>query len=156
MKIKALIMDVDGTLTDGGIYLDSQGNELKKFNVKDGYAIAKILPQFNIVPIILTGRKSDIVEKRCRELGIKHIIQGSINKVIDMRDALAELSILPEDTMYIGDDINDLECMKIVSLKACPADAAKEIKNICDYVSQKEGGQGAVRDIVDWLDFNWR
>lgn len=77
MKIKALIMDVDGTLTDGGIYLDVNGNELKRFNVKDGYGIKNILRDRDIIPIILTGRESEVVKRRCQELGVEYIIQGS-------------------------------------------------------------------------------
>lgn len=148
-------MDVDGTLTDGGIYLDCQGNEFKKFNVKDGYAIGNILPYRNITPIVLTGRESDIVIRRCRELGIKHIIQGSKDKIMDLEQILKSLSISLEETMYVGDDLNDMECMQAVGKCACPNDAVDEIKNICDYVAKKEGGCGAIREIIDWVNINW-
>lgn len=128
MSIRAIVMDVDGTLTDGGIYLDDRGNEFKKFDVKDGYAIHDILPSMNIIPIILTGRKSEIVKRRSQELGIQYVIQGSKNKIEDMKDILSKLSISLEDTVYIGDDLNDLECMKMVGISACPNDAVDEIK----------------------------
>lgn len=153
--IKALIMDVDGTLTDGGIYLNSNGEEIKKFNVKDGYAINSILPKLNIIPIVLTGRESDIVKRRCEELKISIVIQGSKDKVHDMLKVLNDLSISLNDTVYIGDDLNDLECMKMVGISACPSDAVKEVTGICKYVAQKEGGAGAVREIIDWINYNW-
>lgn len=142
-------MDVDGTLTDGGIYLDNNGNELKKFNVKDGYAISTILPQYGIEPIVITGRKSEIVRKRCEELNIKRVVQGSKDKVYDMKIILNELAISMEETVYIGDDMNDIDCMKLVGVCACPNDAVDEIKKICDIVAQKKGGYGAVREIID-------
>lgn len=149
MKIKAIVMDVDGTLTDGGIYLDNNGNELKKFNVKDGYAISTILPQYGIEPIVITGRKSEIVRKRCEELNIKRVVQGSKDKVYDMKIILNELAISMEETVYIGDDMNDIDCMKLVGVCACPNDAVDEIKKICDIVAEKKGGYGAVREIID-------
>lgn len=142
-------MDVDGTLTDGGIYLDNNGNELKKFNVKDGYAISTILPQYGIEPIVITGRKSEIVRKRCEELNIKRVVQGSKDKVYDMKIILNELAISMEETVYIGDDMNDIDCMKLVGVCACPNDAVDEIKKICDIVAEKKGGYGAVREIID-------
>ena len=153
--IKALIMDVDGTLTDGGIYLTSNGEEIKKFNVKDGYAINNMLPKMNITPIILTGRNSDIVKRRCKELNITIVIQDSKDKVHDMMRVLNELSISLKETVYIGDDLNDIECMKLVGICACPCDAANEVKNICTYVAEKGGGAGAVREIIDWIAYNW-
>ena len=149
MTIKALIMDVDGTLTDGTIYLDNNGNEMKKFNVKDGYAINIILPEYDIVPIVITGRRSEIVRKRCEELNIKKVVQGSINKVNDMKLILNDLSISMEETAYIGDDMNDIECMKLVGLCACPNDAVNEVKKICDIVAEKNGREGAVREIIE-------
>lgn len=151
MKIKAIIMDVDGTLTDGGIYLDSNGNEMKKFNVKDGYAISKILPENDIIPIILTGRESEIVKLRCAELRIKYVIQGSKDKVKDMLNILKKLSVSLEEAMYIGDDLNDLECMKLVGVCACPGDAVQDIKKISKYVATSNGGDGAVREIIENL-----
>lgn len=151
MSIRAIVMDVDGTLTDGGIYLDDRGNEFKKFDVKDGYAIHDILPSMNIIPIILTGRKSEIVKRRSQELGIQYVIQGSKNKIEDMKDILSKLSISLEDTVYIGYDLNDLECMKMVGISACPNDAVDEIKKICKYIAKKNAGSGAVREIVEWV-----
>lgn len=151
MKIKALIMDVDGTLTDGGIYMGSTEEVIKRFDVKDGYAIHNILPELGISPIIITGRKSKIVENRCKELGVKELVQGSSCKVKDMLGILERLKITLEEVAYLGDDIPDKECMEMVGVCGCPADAVKEIKEISDYVSTKNGGYGAVRDFVEWL-----
>ena len=122
---------------------------MKKFNVKVGYAFNTILPEYDIVPIVITGRRSEIVRKRCEELNIKKVVQGSINKVNDMKLILNDLSISMEETAYIGDDMNDIECMKVVGLCACPNDAVNEVKKICDIVAEKNGGEGAVREIIE-------
>lgn len=151
MKIKALIMDVDGTLTDGSIYVGNQGEVMKRFDVRDGYAIHNILPLLGITPIIITGRTSAIVANRCKELGITELVQGSLCKVEDMRSILARLGITLEETAYIGDDLPDKECMELVGICGCPTDAIEEIKNICDFVSSKKGGDGAVRDFIEWI-----
>ncbi len=151
MKIKALAMDVDGTLTDGGIYIGRNGEIMKRFCVKDGYAINNMLPQMGIIPIIITGRKSEIVQARSSELGITRIIQGSSDKPADLKNMLLKEDILLEETAYIGDDMNDYECMLMVGLRGCPKDADKKIKAIADYVSECEGGKGALRDFVEWL-----
>lgn len=151
VKIKALVMDVDGTLTDGGIYMGNHGEVMKRFDVKDGYAIRHILPEQGIIPIVITGRQSDIVKMRCEELGIKELVQGSQDKTADMLQILEKLDISAENTAYIGDDLNDLECMKLAGYKACPADAVDEVQVVCDYVSNKKGGEGAVRDIVEHM-----
>lgn len=151
MKIRALVIDVDGTLTDGGIYVGNSGEVFKRFCVKDGYAIHDLLPQMNIIPIVITGRQSDIVTNRCRELGISHVVQGSKDKIADMEKILAAEKITKEETAYIGDDMNDFECMKVVAVRGCPDDAVEGIKEISDFVTKCNGGQGAVREFVEWL-----
>lgn len=150
-RIKALVMDVDGTLTDGGIYIGNSGELMKCFYVRDGHAIKHFLPKMGIVPIIITGRQSDIVIERCREIGIDHVIQGSSNKWDDLRTLLSSLDIRPEETAYIGDDVNDLNCMEHVGVCGCPADAVKEITMISNYVTVSSGGRGAVREFIEWL-----
>lgn len=152
MKIKALVMDVDGTLTDGGIYIGNDGEIMKRFNVRDGQAIKHKLPQLGILPIIITGRESRIVSERCKELNIKHLRQNSSNKVQDLLEIVKDENILLEEVAYIGDDYNDIECMKLVGIKACPADAIMDIQNIVDYLSPSKGGYGAVRDFIDWIE----
>ncbi len=149
--IKALVMDVDGTLTDGGLYIGAGGEVMKRFHVKDGYAIHDLLPQMGIVPIIITGRTSEIVAQRCRELGITRLVQGSSNKIEDLKKILADENISITQVAYMGDDLNDYDCMKQVGLKGCPSDAVSEIKSIADYVTQSNGGNGAVREFVEWI-----
>lgn len=149
--IKALVMDVDGTLTDGKLHIGSNGELFKSFDVKDGYAIHDMLPQMGIIPIIITGRVSGIVEYRCKELEIFHVIQGSRDKLSDLKKILAEENIKLEETAYIGDDLNDLECINAVGCKGCPKDAVQEIKHIADFVASKNGGCGAVREFVEWI-----
>lgn len=154
MKIKALIMDVDGTLTDGKVYIGSDGEVFKAFHIKDGYAIKHILPEINCIPIIITGRTSRAVEIRASELGIKHIYQGIADKLGLLEQLCTELNFLPEEAAYIGDDLNDIDIMKAVGLAACPADAVDEVKNIAKYICSRIGGDGAVRELCDFLKQN--
>lgn len=151
MEIKLFVMDVDGTLTDGKIYMGSSGEIIKAFNIKDGYGIRNILPKYGILPIILTGRKSDIVNNRCRELGIIHIYQQVDNKKEFMETILKEINSSWEEVAYIGDDENDILCMESAKVKACPADAIKHVKYISDYICIHRGGEGAVREFIDWI-----
>lgn len=150
-KIRALAMDVDGTLTDGGLYIGEDGEMMKRFHVKDGYAIHDLLPAMKIIPIIITGRTSEIVNRRCSELGITRLIQGSTDKVEDLKKILARDNIDIMETAYIGDDLNDYDCMRQVGLKGCPSDAVDGIKEIADYVTIRSGGNGAVREFVEWI-----
>lgn len=150
-KIKVLVMDVDGTLTDGGIYIGEDGEIMKRFHVKDGYAICEMLPQMGIKPVIITGRTSKILEKRCEELKIEYLFQGSRNKVKDMKQVIEDMGICLDFVAYIGDDLNDYAAMKLVGVRGCPADAAIEIKDISDCVTKARGGNGAVREFVEWI-----
>jgi len=146
-KMKLVVLDVDGTLTDGGIYYDSQGNEMKRFDVKDGLGI-KVGIAAGLEFAILTGRESPMVERRVKELGIHYLLSGVQLKYPVLRTLLRELNLSEEEVCYIGDDLNDLECMEHAGFSACPADAAEEIKAVADYVSSHNGGYGAVRDCL--------
>ena len=150
-KIKYFIMDVDGTLTDGKIYMSPSGEAMKAFNVKDGYGIHDLLMPAGITPVILTGRSSEILLNRCAELGITQIHQGGSNKIEKIKAIAADLS----QVAYIGDDLNDIGCMKLVKqaggLVGCPAVAVKEVKILAHFVAEHKGGEGAVRDFIDWL-----
>ena len=154
-KIKLFCMDVDGTLTDGKIYVGSDGEVFKAFNTKDGLGIHDLLIKNDIIPVIITGRKSKIVENRCAELGIKEIYQGISNKIEVLQELCKKYNVSFENFAYVGDDLNDLPCMeKIKSANgfvACPNDAADDVKKIADYISVKSGGNGAVRDVVDYI-----
>ena len=134
MKIKLLVMDVDGTLTDGKIYMGENGEVMKAFNAKDGYAI--------------TGRKSDIVENRARELGISELYQGIGNKLAQLKKVAEKYNAYSEEIAYIGDDLNDLECIEYCGLTACPSDALNEVKQRVTYVCKNAGGEGALREFI--------
>lgn len=150
-SIRMLIMDVDGTLTDGKIYYASNGIEMKAFSIKDGYAIKHFLPQYHIIPVIITGRTSTIVERRASELGIIEVYQGISDKPRIMCSVMEKYNLKKENVAYIGDDLNDKECMDGCGYIGCPADAAEEIRKIADYVSEKTGGNGAVRDFIEFI-----
>lgn len=154
-RIELIVMDVDGTLTDGKIYMGSSGEMMKAFNIKDGYGIHdKLLPN-NVVPVIITGRQSGIVEKRCHELGISEVHQGVKNKLEELHEIVGRYEKSLQSVAYIGDDLNDLTCMKAIKaekgLIGCPADADKELIQLCDFVSTKNGGEGAVREFIDYI-----
>jgi 3-deoxy-D-manno-octulosonate 8-phosphate phosphatase (KDO 8-P phosphatase) len=147
--IKLLILDIDGTLTDSNIYYGNGGMEIKAFSVKDGLVL-KQLPNMGIDVIFLTGRESEAVTRRAEELEAI-AIQNIKDKEAKLREILIIHGITTEQTAYIGDDLNDYAAMNICGFKACPSDAAREISNICDYVSPYPGGHGAVRDIIEYL-----
>ena len=158
---KFLVMDVDGTLTDGKIYMGNDGELFKAFDIKDGCGISLTLPKYGIIPVVITARKSAIVANRCKELNIKECRQGVMNKYDVLCQILAEYSRLDDrdytlrDVAYIGDDLVDLQCMKPIKdgggLVACPVDAVSEVKELADYICSKKGGDGAVRELIDWL-----
>lgn len=149
-EIKLFIMDVDGTLTDGKIYLTSDGEEIKAFNVKDGIGI-KLLQRYGIIPVIITGRISKIVNIRAKELDICEIYQGVEYKLEVYKKLKTKYNIKDENIVYIGDDINDLEIFKIVGLKFAVNDAVEEIRKIADYVTCAKGGEGAVREAIECI-----
>ena len=149
--MKLLVMDVDGTLTDGKIYIGSKGEEFKSFNVKDGYAINEMLHKNGIKTAIITGRESEIVNIRARELSIDCVYQNVSDKVETLKQIVELYGISIEEVAYIGDDLNDFEAMKKCGITGCPADAVDEIKDISDYTSKFNGGDGAIRDFVDWI-----
>lgn len=149
-QIKYIVLDVDGTLTDGSVYYDSLGNELKSFDIKDGLII-KSASEIGMTFVVLTGRKSMIVEKRMKELDVSYIFQGIVDKKAYLQKFFFDKDITLEEVAYIGDDLNDMAAMKICGFVACPNDAVTEIKEIVDYVAQNCGGQGAVREIVEYI-----
>lgn len=159
--IKFLIMDVDGTLTDGKIYMGNQGELMKAFDVKDGCGIKDILPQYGIVPIIITARESEILKKRCAEIQIFNLHQGVREKFAKLLQIIEEYNVQHgtkyglEHCAYIGDDILDLQCMMPIKEKGgvvgCPMDAVLKVRNISNFISAYKGGEGAVRDFIEWL-----
>lgn len=143
-------MDVDGTLTDGKIYVSADGEVMKAFNIKDGYGIVAARKQ-GVTPIIITGRSSEITQRRCEELGITHLYQGVKDKLPLLHSVLNQLGVSLEETAYIGDDLNDLDCMAACGYSACPADAVTKVREAVDYVCKSVGGQGAVREMLEQL-----
>lgn len=152
--IKYLVMDVDGTLTDGKIYMGNDGEMMKAFDIKDGCGIHDILIPAGITPVIITGRSSKILENRCKELGITNLHQGIRNKIEKLLTITTDLSTVA----YIGDDINDLSCMEPIKeaggLVGCPADAVQKVVDLADFVSKRNGGNGAVREFIEWIVSN--
>lgn len=146
--IKLIVLDVDGTLTDGKLYIDDKDNSLKAFDVKDGFAIAQWIKHGGLVAII-TGKTSVIVKRRAEELGIQELVQGAENKVAELKKILAKYKISLEETAYMGDDINDLGVMSIVGMSAAPKNAVKEVLERVNFVSSKVGGDGAVREFFE-------
>lgn len=159
--IKFLFMDVDGTLTDGKIYMGEQGELMKAFDIKDGCGIKVLLPEYNIVPIVITARSSLILENRCTELGIRHLYQNVNQKLIKMKEIIDQISCNTgiqygfDSCAYIGDDIIDLPCMDAIKkaggVIGCPNDAIEKVLSISDYVTGKKGGEGAVREFIEWI-----
>lgn len=144
-------MDVDGTLTDGKIYMSPSGEAMKVFNIKDGCGIHDIAIPKGITPVIITGRESQIVLNRCKELGIEQVYQGVRDKLQKLKEIITNLKLVA----YIGDDINDISCMEMIKSAGgkigCPADAVSTVYAIADYIAPHKGGDGAVRDFIDWL-----
>lgn len=153
--IKYLVLDVDGTLTDGCVYMGENGELCKAFNIKDGYGICHQAIPAGIVPVIITGRTSNIVLNRCKELGINEIHQGISDKLGELNEILAERGESLKDCAYMGDDLNDLHVMKAIKaaggLIGCPADAAAGVIELADFVSSKDGGRGCVREFIEWI-----
>lgn len=149
-KIKLFAMDVDGTLTDGKIYMGNDGEMFKAFSVKDGLAI-KLLKDYGIVPAIITGRNSKIVENRCLELGLTEFHQGVKNKAAKLAELMEKYHLSKEQVSYIGDDMNDLSAIKTAGITFAPADCAESLKPFIDIILTKPSGQAPVREAVDMI-----
>lgn len=146
-------MDVDGTLTDGKIYMSAQGEIMKAFNIKDGYAIAHVR-EYGVEPIIITGRESEIVKQRCKELGITELYQNVSDKLSCLNGICRNIGISMDQVAYIGDDINDLPCMQQCGISACPSDAVNMVKTNVTKVLNAKGGEGAVREFIEEITIN--
>ncbi|ALB65331.1 3-deoxy-manno-octulosonate-8-phosphatase KdsC [Cronobacter dublinensis] len=149
-QIRLLILDVDGVMSDGLIYMGNSGEELKAFNVRDGYGIRCALTS-GIEVAIITGRKAKLLEDRCETLGITHLYQGQSDKLIAYRQLLETLALAPENVAYVGDDLIDWPVMAQVGLSVAVADAHPLLTPKADYVTQIPGGRGAVREVCDLL-----
>lgn len=154
MKIKLFSVDVDGVLTDGGMYYSEKGEVMKKFNTRDGMGF-EILRKNGIIPVIISKENSEIVMRRAEKLKVKEVHIGINNKVKEMKQILQKYNIDFEHVAHIGDDINDLPLIKRVGLSFAPMDAMQDVKINVDYVTQKKGGEGAFRDAVEIIMNNY-
>ena len=148
--IKLIVLDVDGVLTDGNLYIDSNGNEIKKFNVKDGLGI-KLLQEANIIIALISGGKPDSTIHRLEKLKIKHYFFEVKNKLKILIDLKKELNLHDSEVLYVGDDLNDLTVKNNVSLLVGTRDANIQFKKKCDLILNNEGGGNAVREIAERL-----
>lgn len=149
--IKLFVMDVDGTLTDGRINMGPEGELFKSFNIKDGYAVNEMLPAHGIVPAIITGRTSQIVANRAREMHVSELHQGKHDKLDTLHALMQKYQCERENVAYIGDDILDIVCMRECGMVGCPVDACPEVKELAQFVSSLKGGEGAVREFVEYV-----
>lgn len=147
-RVKLLVMDVDGTMTNAKVYYSNKGEELKEFSIRDGMGI-ELLRKGKIKTAILTTENSQIVTTRASKLKIENVILGSRNKKKDLLDLAQKLSLNTENLAYIGDDVNDIHAMEAVGVSACPKDATSEVKKVASYVCENTGGNGAVREFAE-------
>ncbi len=147
MAIRLMAFDVDGSLTDGRIFLGEAGETVKVFSARDGLGLSRAAKMGYLVGVI-TGRSSPVVEARAKELGMSFSLLGVSNKVAAMEDLLAKYGLSWEETAYFGDDWNDLALMHRVGFSGAPADATEENRQEADFVSDKKGGEGAARDFI--------
>lgn len=149
-KVKLIALDVDGVLTNGEIVYTSNGDEIKIFNVKDGLGLV-LASQSGFVTAIITGRESPMVEKRGKELKVHHVYQNVKDKTKIIAELADQYSLSLDEICFIGDDLPDLQVLKIVGLACCPSDAISEVQAASVWISSYEGGKGAVRELMDFL-----
>jgi 3-deoxy-D-manno-octulosonate 8-phosphate phosphatase (KDO 8-P phosphatase) len=150
-RIKLVVLDVDGTLTDGRLYYGKDGEAMKAFDVRDGHGLRLLQMHGGVKVAVLTGRRADLVEQRCRELSIGPVVGSSRQKGPALQGICAQVGIGLDATAYMGDDVNDLPALRIAGLSCAPADAAPEVLAEARWVSPHEAGRGAVRDLCELL-----
>ncbi len=149
-KIKLFLTDCDGCLTDGGMYYSESGDEFKKFNTLDGMGF-QLLREKGILTGIITGENTKIVERRAIKLKVNFLEQGVQDKLYVIQNLCKENNIDMMDVVYVGDDINDYEVIKAVGYGCCVNNAVKIVKDVAKYITKKNGGAGAVREVIDWV-----
>lgn len=149
-KIKLLVFDVDGVMTDGSITYDENGTEYKTFNAKDGHGLAKMVRN-GFLTAVITGRKNGTVDRRARDLAFTEVYQGVKNKLPILEAIMQKYGLDFSQVSYMGDDEPDIAILEKVAIAACPSDAVDKVKNICNFISTKSGGHGAVRDLCDFI-----
>ena len=150
IKIKNFVFDVDGVFTDGSIIVDNSGNELRVFSTRDGIAV-KLATDKGYNFCVISGGKNEGVRKRLNKLGIKNVYLGVNNKMEVFKSFMNDNNLKTTETMFMGDDIPDMQILKMVGLSCCPNDAANEVREVVDYISIKKGGEGCVRDIIEQI-----
>ena len=143
-------MDVDGVLSDGSLYFGNSGEEIKAFSTPDGLGI-KLLQQYGIIPAIITGRSSALLARRAENLGIEHVYQGRDDKLTVLKSLCSDLAIPLEETAYMGDDLPDLSAIANAGLGVTPANGSEHVKQHADLVTERRGGQGAVREAAEFV-----
>jgi YrbI family 3-deoxy-D-manno-octulosonate 8-phosphate phosphatase len=149
-RIRLFASDVDGVLTDGGMYYSESGEELKKFNTRDGMGI-KLLQRAGIITALVTQERTKLVARRAEKLTIPEVHQGVMDKLTLIRDMADRLQISMDDVAYIGDDVNDVAALEAVGFSATPADGMPQAAAVVDYICTKKGGEGAVREIIEMI-----
>ena len=148
--IRLFAMDVDGTLTDGGVYMDGKGGELKRFDIQDGYGLASLL-RAGVKVVFISGRFSAPTQQRAEDLKISYCINGTKNKLSDLKKLAAEWGIKQSDVAYAGDDLPDLDCLGWAGLAMAPANARKEVLAAADWITAESGGHGAIRACAEHI-----
>lgn len=147
-RVKAFVFDVDGVFTDGGIMPLPDGDFIRKYNAKDGYALV-YANRMGYKVCIITGGRGELLRRRFAYYKVTRFIDGCTDKIAELKRFMADEELDPSEVIFMGDDIPDLECMRLVGIPVCPADAAMEVVEASRYVSEFNGGHGAVRDIVE-------
>ena len=150
IKYKMFLTDCDGCMTDAGMYYSEKGDELKKFNTRDGVAF-RLLRERGIITGVITGEDVALNKRRCEKLKIDVLAQGCVDKVACINRLCSTYNIKPEEVVYIGDDLADKDAVELVGLGCCPADASVAVKGVADYVTKAKGGEGVIREVVEMI-----
>jgi len=150
-KIKLVLTDNDGVLTDTGVYYSERGEEFKRFSIRDGMGVERLRNLFNIETGIITGELSGSIKKRAEKLKITELFLGIKEKHLLLNEVLKRNNLKPENVAFIGDDVNDIELMKLVGLTASPSDGMVDVKSIVDYICTHKGGNGAFREFAELI-----
>lgn len=146
--IRLFVLDVDGVLTDGSLLLQENGEQLRRMNIKDGYALQLAIKKGYHI-LVLSGAQSEGVKKRLHKLGINHVLMGVLHKTAELDKYMSKHGFTQEQVLFMGDDMPDYKVMQKAGLPCCPADAVAEIRDIASYISPIKGGEGCVRDIIE-------
>jgi 3-deoxy-D-manno-octulosonate 8-phosphate phosphatase (KDO 8-P phosphatase) len=149
-SIRLIAMDIDGVLTDGTVEIASDGPEIKRFHVADGLGL-QLAMNAGLIVVWISGRASEIVEKRAQELGVTHLFERTPNKSVPLAELMGRYTLASVNIAYMGDDLNDLPAFSLAGAKFAPANAVTEIKALADFVTTVEGGRGAVREMCDTI-----